>query len=355
MASSLALSIPEVVPYSALSVERKLQIDKIIEKLRVQDSTTLIYFGTEGQANMIQVASQLISEFSDVEDTGVAEVHKQVENLNISLAPRIKKKATGFLGYLMDLTRRDDETPIDTKEVTSQLHSITTMIDKRNGDLMKRNIRYDDMLEALAKNVISVTDYIIALDRYLEELEAERQTITETDPTLRALRIQEIEHTITRIEKKRQMFQISRTKSLQDMLQIRVIQQNNETLTDSLHTLKVVVLPILWTQLLVKTGMRETSDGLRLIDCVNATTAALMQSNLEETRSLTARLSNADGVDALSPETLQEMNRQVVAMVQQSKETVGQAYVDLEKAKTSLEEGEKMILEALRLSETSET
>jgi len=139
------------------------------------------------------------------------------------------------------------------------------------------------------------------------------------------------------------------------MLQIRVIQQNNETLTDSLHTLKVVVLPILWTQLLVKTGMRETSDGLRLIDCVNATTAALMQSNLEETRSLTARLSNADGVDALSPETLQEMNRQVVAMVQQSKETVGQAYVDLEKAKTSLEEGEKMILEALRLSETSET
>jgi len=101
---------------------------------------------------------------------------------------------------------------------------------------------------------------------------------------------------------------------------------------------------------LVKTGMKETADGLKLIDSVNASTAALMQSNMEETRALSRRLGNPDMGKALSAENLQEMNRIVVEMVRQSKDSVGQAYEDLERAKSVLQEGEKAIAEALRIS-----
>jgi len=83
---------------------------------------------------------------------------------------------------------------------------------------------------------------------------------------------------------------------------------------------------------------------------VNASTAALMQSNLEETRALSVRLGNPNMDKALSAENLQEMNRQVVEMVRQSKDSVGQAYEDLERAKSVLQEGEKAIAEALRIS-----
>ena len=356
MTSNLSLAIPEVVPYTELSAEKRMVVDKIVTDLKKQDSATLIYFGTEGQENLINVASQLISEFSgDAEEKSqmIAEIHKQVSDLNVGLAPR--KKLTGVMGWLErfgEFMRPDDDSPIDTKAITDQIHGIRDLIDQKNGDLLKRNIRYDDMLDALKDNVLSVTDYIIALEKYLEELNQERQEILkEKDETVRALRLREVEHLIGRIEKKRQMFQVSRMTSLQDMIQIRTIQQNNETLTDNLHTLKVGVLPILWTQFLVKTGMKETADGLKLIDSVNASTAALMQSNMEETRALSVRLGNPDMAKALSAENLQEMNRQVVEMVRQSKDSVGKAYEDLEKAKGVLQEGEKMIMEALKLSE----
>ena len=114
---------------------------------------------------------------------------------------------------------------------------------------------------------------------------------------------------IERLERKTVELELSRTISVQQAAQIRMLQTNFAMMADKLQSTLYNTIPLWKNQIVLALGAEHARQAVRTDQTINDMTNKLLLRNAENLKMVTAESQRAAGTTAIDPHTLAETNR----------------------------------------------
>src|SRR3954454_10451117 len=129
--------VAEVVPYGAAPPERRADIDRAIAELNMDDSNSLLFFGTAAQEEVTSVADEMLEGVRN-KDTGAAgqTLNEMVSTLRGFSAEELDpKKKAGFMRRLFRRAKPIAKVLQQYEQVRSQIDAISNRLDNHTSKL----------------------------------------------------------------------------------------------------------------------------------------------------------------------------------------------------------------------------
>lgn len=314
--------------YEQLDDETKARVDERIEELREINPSGLLTWGIESQTKVTSHVNSMLTKITSGDKVeNIDEIIEEVLDVSKPFMNNTEKK--GFFQRLF--APRVEAPKIDTIMFAGKVESLVSAIDTQIGRLVSDNIMYDEYIDLLIENVNSIRESIMALERYIEEIKANQtaQVIDENGQDMTViLRNTEIKNLLEQLERKLNMLRVSHQESMQVAVSTRLIQNNNDILSNRLYNLLVNGVPILQNQIMLKASMQDTKRGLDMCDKVSGSIDAAMKENAEQLRELTGRIGTSDST-AISAESIVDMSANILSIADELKKVNDKAKDDL--------------------------
>src|SRR5262245_64601983 len=133
------LPAPEVVQYNAAPAERRAEIDQALAEIAIDDSTSVLFFGTAAQESVTSVADEMLE---GVRNKDTAEAGRALNDLVMTLrglpvAELDPKQKPGLLGRLFGGITPVAKMLQQYEHVRGQVDGISNRLDAHTGKLMK--------------------------------------------------------------------------------------------------------------------------------------------------------------------------------------------------------------------------
>lgn len=347
METTVTASVPKVLQYDQLDNEAKARVDEKVKELRNAGRQELLVYGLETQSKVTQYANNMLTKISAGSDVeSIDDIINEV--LDVSKPFMGEPQKENFLTRLgRFVSGEPKEKPrIDRSMFAGKVEKLVENIEMQTGRLIADNIMYDDFIELLITNVTSVNESIIALQMYMAELSGKQKDIDRDNSQVKELILKKTEgsNALEQLQRKLNMFMISRQESMQVAVSARIIQNNNVVLSDRLQTLLVVAVPILQNQILLKASMQDTQRGLDICDKVSASVDAAMRQNAEQLKTLTARIGST-GETLITGESVAEMSKSLFSIADELKSVNSKAKEDLGKMREQIDQSDANLQE----------
>lgn len=328
--------IENVIEYESLSDVAKARVDKQVEELRNADATQLLTFGTEAQASVTEYAGEMIVQMNSNKDfSGIDDI---IEELLDVTKPFIETPIRK--NFLQRIFSRNGEKKFNQVEFAGKVNVLVDAIETQIGGLIEENIMYDSYIELLLKNISSVSETILALERYKEEVESYNEFKEKSSDIDFSLENTDRSNLLERLKRKIEMCRISRHESMQVAVSSRMIQNTNVILSDKLQTLLVIGVPILQNQILLKTSLADTQRGLDTCDSVAKSISKATKENIEQLKGISKRLSASDELP-LDGESVVDMSKLLLEMADDLKSTNDDTRQKLEQMNAELDKSDE--------------
>src|SRR5688572_5968921 len=183
-ASTLAPTAPlparEIASYDSAPVERRAEIDQALAEIALDDSTSILFFGTTAQESVTTVADEMLEGVRN-KDTAAAgqALNDLVTTLRgLPVAELDAKQKTGLLGRLFRGVTPIAKMLQQYEQVRSQVDAISNRLDGHTSKLMKDIGMLDRLYDKTLEYFRRLEVYIAAGAERLRRLD------TETLPTL---------------------------------------------------------------------------------------------------------------------------------------------------------------------------
>ncbi len=337
--------------YDVLDTEARSRVDEKITELRNADSNQLLTFGIDSQTQVTQYASEMLTKISSTDKVeNIEDIMEEVLDVTKPFVEPLEKK--GFLQKLF--APKAVKPKLDRSVFASKINTLVDAIELQIGRLMADNIMYDDYIDLLVQNVNSISEIIVALKKYIEEVENETVYELGDNPNDMAVVLKRTEntHLIEQLKRRLNLFLISRQESMQVAVSARVIQNNNVVLSDRLQTLLVVGIPILQNQVVLKASMLDTKTGLDICDSVASSIDGAMKQNAMQLKELTDRISGSEGMP-VNAQSVVDMSKDIISIAEELKNVNAKARDDLHSMEEQIKQSDEnlaMLFEMLSAS-----
>lgn len=346
MANEMTI-ISNAITYEQLDAEAQQRVDAKVEELRCASVNDLLTYGIEAQTKVTQYANGMLTKINSsdkVEDIdGIIEDVMDVTK-PFNAAP-VKRN---FFQRLFAV--KEDTPKIDRSMFASKINTLVEAIEIQSGRLMADNIMYDDFISLLVENVNSISETIIALERYIEEVKERQAVVANSESQDMAIMLEKTttNNLLDQLLRRLNMFRISKQESMQVAVSARVIQNNNVVLSDRLQTLLVVAVPILQNQILLKASMHDTQKGLDICDKVAETIDTATKQNAEHLKKLTGRISQSEDMP-INGESVVAMSKDILSIATELKNVNSKAKKDLENMEEQLRQSDESLAELFNM------
>ena len=200
------------------------------------------------------------------------------------------------------------ETNIDRVEAELEKHKLQMLKDINIFDTM-----YDKNLEYFKE----ISLYIIAGERKLKELrevvlpELQRKA-RESGEQLDAQKVNDMENTINRFEKKIYDLKTTRIISIQMAPQIRLLQNNDAELVEKIQSSLINTIPLWKNQLVLALGINNAKQALGAQKAVTELTNDMLKKNSELLKQGSIQIAEESERAIVDIETLQKTNRDII-------------------------------------------
>ena len=307
--------IEQSLNYDVLSQAEKEAIDEFNKKIDINDATQILQYGAQAQTK--------ISKFSDsVLDDVKTRNAGEVGDLLASLVSEIKSfdtdisksNATGIEKLFFNAKKQLDK-------ITAKYSKIETNIDRIEKDLeghklqMLKDINiFDTMYEKNLEYFKELSLYIIAGERKLEELRTVvlpelQQKARESGEQLDAQKVQDMENTINRFEKKIYDLKTTRIISIQMAPQIRMLQNNEAELVEKIQGSLTNTIPLWKNQIVLALGINNAKQALGAQKAVTDLTNDMLQKNSELLKQGSIEIAEESERAIVDVATLQKTNK----------------------------------------------
>ncbi|MBO5143422.1 MAG: toxic anion resistance protein [Clostridia bacterium] len=311
------------ISYEELDEDTKKRVDAKVEELKAADTNSLLTFGIESQTKVTQYANNMLTKISSGDKVeNIEGIMEDVLDVTKPFVVSTEKK--NFFQRLF--APKGQSVTFDRSMFAGKVDNLVEAIDTQIGRLISDNIMYDDYIDLLVDNVNSITETIMALQQYINEVEGEQAKLTASNSQDMAIILKTTENSnlLEQLKRRLNMFMISRQESMQVAVSARIIQKNNAILSDRMQTLLVVGIPILQNQILLKASMADTKKGLDICDSVSESIDTAMKQNASQLNELTARISSNDGM-AINVESVVDMSKDILSIAEQLKKVNSEA------------------------------
>ena len=339
--------------YDSLSEEEKAAIDEFNQKIDVTDSTQVLQFGAKAQTKISQfsdsvlegVKTKNIGEVGDVLANLVGEIKSFDADItleNKSVFSKIFNNAKKQLNTLVAKYSKI-ETNVDRIEKQLENHKL---------QMLKDIAIFDTMYEKNLEYFKEISLYIIAGERKLDELRNVElpklvQIAKETGEQLDAQKVQDLENTINRFEKKIYDLKTTRIISIQMAPQIRLLQNNDAELVEKIQGSITNTIPLWKNQIVLALGINNAKQALGTQKAVTDLTNDMLKKNSEILKQGSIEIAKESERAIVDVETLQATNKDIIETLDKVIEIHENGRVKRQEAEEELKNIEKELKEKM--------
>jgi uncharacterized protein YaaN involved in tellurite resistance len=241
------------VAYDAAPPERRAQIEQAIAELDINDSNSVLFFGTAAQESVTAVADEMLEGVRN-KDTGVAgaALNEMVTTLRGLPVADLTGRKPGLLARLFRSARPIAKVLQQYEQVRSQVDAISNRLDTHTSTLMKDVGMLDRLFDKTLDYFHRLEVYIAAGDEQLRRLdeatipEMARQVAASGD-VIRAQELGDLRAKRDELERRVHDLKLTRQVTMQSLPSIRIVQQNDKALVSKISSTMANTLP-LWRQ-----------------------------------------------------------------------------------------------------------
>ena len=308
-------SIP-VPPQPVFTEEEQKTIDEFSKQIDVTDTNLVFQYGASAQ--------QKISEFSDsalnnVKTKDLGEVGDMMADLVSDLRgfdadPEEKRGLFGFLRKGADkltvLKARYEDAEVNVNKIVSQLenHQVQLLKDIAMLDQMyEMNLGYFKELSMYIAAGKKRLAEVRATDLHQAKAKAEASGLAED-----AQAAKDLGDKCDRFEKKLYDLELTRNIAIQMGPQIRLIQNNDQTMAEKIQSTIVNTIPLWKSQMVVSLGLHHAQEAMQAQRSVTDLTNDLLRSNAERLHTASVEVAREAERGIIDIETLTQTNQKLI-------------------------------------------
>ncbi len=308
-----------------LPAESAARVTAIVAGINLDDPALSVTFGTETMNDIARFADGLLEQVR-AKDAGpvgkdLTELMLTVKDVDFESLAKDKKGIMERIPLVGSLFNSAERTLARFKTLAEQVEVITGKLDEAMIGLL-RDIEILEQLYEHNKNFHqNLTLYIEAGKQRLETartVDLPKLQAEAGEDGMAAQRVRDFAERINRFERRLHDLQISRTITVQTAPQIRLIQNNNQTLAEKIQTGILSTIPIWKSQMVLALSLHGQQKAVELQKNVADTTNELLRKNaamLEGATVETARQVERSMVDV---ETLREVHQKLVNTIEET-------------------------------------
>ncbi|MBP3730723.1 MAG: toxic anion resistance protein [Mailhella sp.] len=328
-------------------------------EINFNDPNLTLSYGAKTMREISEFADSLLGNVR-VKDSGpvgqnLAELMTQVKGVDISKMTRQEKSFLESLPIIGKLFDKVAKTRVQFDTVLNQIEGISKKLEESQFTLLKDIQVLDQLYDHNKSFYEELSAYIQAGEaRLAEAREKELPPLEEeaknAPDSLAAQNLRDYADKLNRFERRLHDLKLSRTITLQTAPQIRMIQNNDQTLAEKIQTSILATIPIWKNQMVLALSINSQRNAAALQKQVSDTTNELLTKNAEmlhDSTVATAREVERSIVDVESLKTVHEKLlstiEETMAIATEGRERRRAAEQEL----TSMEENLKQSLIAL--------
>ena len=304
--------------YDSLTAEEKSAIEEFNKKIDVTDSTQVLQYGAKAQSKISQFSDSVLE---GVKTRSTGEVGDLLANL-VGEIKSFDSDITGdnktFLGKLFNSAKKQVDTLIAKySKIETNIDGIEKQLENHRLQMLKDIAIFDTMYEKNLEYFKEISLYIIAGEKKLEELRNVelpklRAQAQESGEQLDAQKVQDLENTINRFEKKIYDLKTTRIISIQMAPQIRLLQNNEAELVEKIQGSITNTIPLWKNQIVLALGINNAKQALGAQKAVTNLTNDMLKKNSEILKQGSIEIAEESERAIVDIETLQKTNRDII-------------------------------------------
>ncbi len=316
----------DVNKWNEMTPEERQQVLDLAAQIDVSDSQSVIQYGNLAQSDISKFSDAMLDQIRAKDSGEVGEVLTdllvKVQDVNIdSIDPNQK----GFsLAKLFGGVRKETQKFISRYDkISIQIEKIIDQLDRAKLQLIRDITTLDTMYEKNLEYLKQLDIYIMAGSLKLKDLNEKvmpelKERATRTGDAMDAQKVKDMAELISRFEKKIHDLKLSRMIAIQSAPQIRLIQNNDQTLVEKIQSSIMNTIPLWKNQIAIAITMLRQQSALRLQRDVTNTTNNLLARNSEmlKTSSIDIARENERGI--VDIETLKKVNEDLIITLEET-------------------------------------
>ncbi|HEY6360487.1 MAG TPA: toxic anion resistance protein [Vicinamibacterales bacterium] len=294
VAPTAPLPAPEVVGYAAAPAERRAAIEQAMAEIEIDDSNSILFFGTAAQDVVTTVADEMLEGVRN-KDTGAAgaALNEMVTTLRgLPLADLDPAKKPGVFARVFRRARPIAKVLQQYEQVRSQVDAISNRLDAHTSMLMKDIGVLDRLYEKTLEYFQGLEVYVAAGEERLRKLDTEtlpaltREAEAGAD-VLQAQQLGDLRAKRDDLERRVHDLKLTRQITMQSLPSIRIVQQNDKALVGKIASTMANTIPLWRQQLAIALTVARSTEAGETLQKATDLTNELLTANATALRSST--------------------------------------------------------------------
>ena len=348
--------LPEstIVAYADATGPDRAEIDRLIAEVDLEDSNSILFFGTSAQTEVTTVADEMLEGVRN-KDTGPAgeALNEMVSTLRgFSLDELDPGKKPGFFARLFGFAKPVAKVLQQYEEVRSQIDAISNRLDHHTSDLMRDIGMLDRLYDKTLDYFHRLAVYIAAGEEWLRRLDTETLPALATEAEesgdmLKAQGLRDLRAKRDDLERRVHDLKLTRQVTMQSLPSVRLVQENDKSLVSKIGSTMANTIP-LWRQQLAMavTIARSAEAGQTLKDATDLTNE-LLTANADALQSSTQTIREQIERGVVDIEAVKQANSSLIATIDDTLRIADEGKRQRAEAEQQLLVCEKELKEAL--------
>ena len=285
----------DIMPYDQSGTENKAAIDEIVSTLDINDSKSIIYFGSKAQEQLTTISDKMLEGVKN-KDMGAAggDLNQMVAALRgFDIDALDPNKKPGFFARLFGRAN-----PIATflqqyEDVRKQIDTITNKLDTHKTTLLTDITMLDKLYDANLEYFHNLDNFILAGDQKLLQLDnnvipEKAKAVEKSEVVIEAQELRDLRAARDDLERRVHDLRLTRQVAMQSLPGIRLVQDNDKGLVNKINSTIVNTIPLWRQQLATAVAIYRSSEAAETLQSATDLTNDLLEANAENLKQANA-------------------------------------------------------------------
>ncbi|MBD5395177.1 MAG: toxic anion resistance protein [Lachnospiraceae bacterium] len=307
--------ISEKLPEAVLTEEEQKMVNDFATQIDITNTQMVLQYGAGCQKKIADFSE---SALNNVRTKDMGEIGKMLTDVVTELKSFDEEEEKGFLGIFKKSSNKLDNLKAKYDKAETNINKISKVMEGHQITLLKDVAMLDKMYDLNLNYFKELSMYILAGKQKLEQArtielprlldKAERSGLPEDTQAAK-----DYASMCERFEKKIYDLELTRTISMQMAPQIRLIQNNDTTMSEKIQSTLVNTIPLWKSQMVIAIGLDHSIEASKAQKEVTDMTNALLKKNAETLKTATIETARESEHGIVDIETLTATNQTLIS------------------------------------------
>lgn len=314
----------DVNKWNGMAPEDRQRVLDIAAQIDISDSQNVIQYGGLAQSDISKFSDAMLNQIRAKDSGEVGEVLTdllvRVQDVDVDSLDSNKK---GFSKFFSNFKRETNKFISRYDKISVQIEKIIDQLDRSKLQLIRDITSLDTMYDKNLDYLKQLDIYIMAGSLKLKDLNDKampelQEKAKKTGDPVDAQRVRDMAELISRFEKKIHDLKLSRMIAIQTAPQIRLIQNNDQTLVEKIQSSIMNTIPLWKNQIAIAITMLRQQSALRLQRDITNTTNDLLAKNSEMLKTSSIEIARENERGIVDIETLKKVNDDLIITLEET-------------------------------------